>query len=178
MDTAEEVYQELIAPIEQRMMRTIACLVRDPDDAADVFQEVLMTVWQKLKRIHRNANPHGYILRMCVNASYDAIRRRARRGKREVPLEGKGQTVLSGRATETPIARQNEDVVLRAISALPAKQAKAILLRFVQGLPYPAIAHILSCSEPTVRSHVSKGKARLRTMLSDLYSLPVKGEVK
>ena len=166
--TAEELYQELIAPIEQQMMRTVARIVGDPDDAADVFQQVLATVWKKLKRIHRHPNPPGYILRICVNASYDAIRRRARLRRREVPLEAATQTAPTTAARAVPEACEKKEAIMDAIAALPTKQAKAVLLRVVQELPYRAVGEVLGCSEATARSHVSKGTARLRLILSDL----------
>ncbi len=169
METGEQLYQELIAPIEQQMMRTVARIVRDPDDAADVFQEVLAIVWKKLRRIHRQPNPHRYILRICVNASYDALRKRART-RSEVFLGAEARANPVGTPGGAPEAGEREETVMQAISALPAKQAKAVLLRVVEDLPYEAIGGMLGCSEATARSHVSKGKAHLRTILSDPHS--------
>lgn len=170
METGEQLYHELIAPIEQQMMRTVAGILRDPEDAADVFQEVLAIVWRKLRRIHRQPNPHRYILRICVNASYDALRKRARTRGREVSLGAEARATLVGTPGGAPEAGEREETVMQAISALPAKQAKAVLLRVVEDLPYAAIGGMLGCSEATARSHVSKGKAHLRTILSDPHS--------
>ena len=63
MGTADDLYQRLIAPIERRMIDTVTRIVRDPDDSADVFQETLAAIWQKLSRIDRHPNPHAYIMR-------------------------------------------------------------------------------------------------------------------
>ena len=35
MGAAQDIYSELIAPVEQRMMHAVARITRDPDDAAD-----------------------------------------------------------------------------------------------------------------------------------------------
>lgn len=169
MSSAAEIYSQLIAPIEDRMMRTVARLVRDPDDAADAFQNVLMMIWKDLRKIAEHPNPHGYILRACVSASYDVLRKRSRQRNRMAVLESKA------RITAPPIhpadhvyGREQEAEVLRAIAKLPKQQAQAVLLQVINDENYEEIAKSLGCTEATARSHLSKGKARLREMLSHM----------
>ena len=58
--------------------------------------------------------------------------------------------------------------IRRSVASLPANQGKAVLLRVMSDEPYHSIGRILGCSETTARSHVSKGKARLRAVLTEL----------
>jgi RNA polymerase sigma factor (sigma-70 family) len=58
------------------------------------------------------------------------------------------------------------DETWRLVSALPANQRAAIVLRIKLGLTDREIAGHLDCSEATVRSLVSRGLARLRKELS------------
>ena len=74
----QNVYENLIGPIEQQMMRSVWRITRDPDDADDALQEALERIWTRLSRIQRHANPRALILRICVNAAYDVLRRNAR----------------------------------------------------------------------------------------------------
>ncbi len=166
MDTADELYERLISPIEAKMVAIVSRIVGPGDEAADVLQETLAVVWERLRRIDRHPNPHAYILRICISRSYDALRRRGRRNK--------GLTLLLDAAR---LRRQSEDdhsdrhadreVIEEAIRSLPPHQAKAILLRIVDHAPYDVIGDILGCSGATARSHVSKGKVRLRELLAD-----------
>jgi DNA-directed RNA polymerase specialized sigma24 family protein len=86
MGKSDELYERLISPIENRMIGIVARIMRDPEDAADVFQEVLALIWAKLARIDRHPNPHAYIIRICITRSYDALRKRARRRRLETRL--------------------------------------------------------------------------------------------
>lgn len=86
METNNDMYERLIDPIEERMIAVVTRIMQDHHDAMDVFQEVLAVVWKKLKTIDRHANPHAYILRICVTRSYDALRKKARY-RREARLQ-------------------------------------------------------------------------------------------
>ena len=169
MSEADELYDRLITPIEQKIRATVVRIVRDPDDADDVIQETLAVVWKRLHKIDRDANPHSYILRICVSRAYDLLRSRARRWKRET--RAADAVRKDGTVTDDPAARamtaERAEVVRNAVGLLPPRQAKALLLRVVDGSSYGAIACILGCSEATARSHCSKGTARLRNVLTE-----------
>jgi len=165
LDKAEELYQRLIAPIEGKMISIVARIVRDNDAAADVFQEVLATVWAKLPRIDRHPNPHAYILRIALSRSYDALRERARRRTRgDVPLEEE-LAASPERSGGRPSDGRLEAFVREAVSCLPPKQAQAVLLHAIDDAPYRAIGEVLGCSPVTARSHFSKGAARLKKIM-------------
>ena len=170
MNEADEMYDRLIVPIEQRMRHIALRIVRDPNDAADVIQETLATVWKTLHKIDRDANPHAYILRICISRAYDLVRRRARRRMREGKVIAAAPEALS-KGTDPAARAETKDLaeaVRDAVGLLPPKQAKAVLLRASEGTSYSAIASILGCSEPTARSHYSKGIGRLREILTKL----------
>ena len=165
---SEWLYERLLRPIEKQMISTVGRIVRDPDDAEDVFQEVLVVVWAKLERIVRHPNPHAYIMRVCVTRSYDALRKRARRQRREARLDSLKAMLLPFRPQDLSRDRDRASAVRNAISMLPPNQGRAVLLRAMDGSPYHVIAKILGCSEATARSHFSKGKARLAKILVEL----------
>ena len=175
MNINEKYYERLIKPIEDQMIRTIWRIVRDSDDADDALQEALATVWKRLERIRSHPNPHAVILRICVNAAYDLLRRKIReRRRREL------HAIADSRADTKPSARdvlsheERETEIFDAIARLSRNQAQAVLMRLVQGQCYSDIAQALGCSEATARIHVTRGRARLRKLLSHLAPHPLK----
>ncbi|MGD8293471.1 MAG: sigma-70 family RNA polymerase sigma factor [Desulfobacterales bacterium] len=168
MTHSDEVYERLLRPIEGQMINTVARIVRDPEDAADVFQDVLVIVWHKLDRILCHPNPHGYILRICITRSYDALRKKMRRRRFEIRIETIKTKLWPKVSQQSPPAHNIANTIRAAISMLPPKQGQAVLLRAIEGSAYNAIADILGCGESTARSHFSKGKARLEKILQDL----------
>ena len=168
MDKAEQLYTELIAPVEARMIRTIGRIISGPEDAADTVQQALLQVWNNLEKIVRQPNPQAYILRLCINAAYDFCRKNAiHAGKRfETDLENSIQSGNRPPDREAE-AREQEQIVIQTIMTLPRQQAQAVILRIVHEEPFAVIAGVLDCNEQTARSHVSKGKAALRKILTD-----------
>ena len=168
MGKSDELYERLISPIQKRMIDIVARIVRDPEDAADVFQEVLALIWAKLERIDRHPNPHAYIIRICITRSYDALRNRARRRRREIRLENIQAKMWPARSLGYIKEGDRVTAIREAIAMLPPNQGQAVLLRLMEDSPYHTIAGILGCSEATARSHFSKGKARLVKLLGEL----------
>jgi len=167
------IYEELIAPLEALMMRSIWRVVRNADVAEDSLQDALAIIWKKRFEIRRHPNPRAIILKICLNAAYDALRRLGRM---------RNQTDLSQLngipAVHTPDAdrdlqeKELEAQVQKAILRLPRKRALAVMMRLLHEESFESIAHVLDCSEVTVRIHISKGRAQLRKWLSPLCQSP------
>jgi len=169
--TVDELYYEqLIAPVEDQMMRSIWRVVRDPDDADDAMQEALATIWKRLDRIRRHPNPHALILKICVDAAYDVLRKSLRSRRRE-DLEAVEREMADPgpQPLEAASGRENRAAVVRAIGELPKNQAQAVLMRIVEDQPYSVIAEALGCQESTARAHVKRGRLRLAQLLAPLF---------
>jgi RNA polymerase sigma-70 factor (ECF subfamily) len=169
MNDRQREYERLIAPIEDRMMRAVWRISRDPDDTEDAFQEALLTIWKRWDRIRIHPNPHALILHICINAAHDLLRRKVRRGKwieEGAILEDIPDSSAS--AIRDISSAEQDAQVLRAIGLLSKNQARAVLMRAVEEMPYGDIAVALDCREVTVRKHVARARARLRTLLSHL----------
>jgi RNA polymerase sigma-70 factor (ECF subfamily) len=167
MEDPRREYERLLAPIESRMMRVIGRIVADPGEAEDALQEALITIWKRWAVLRRHPNPQALVLRICVNAAYDALRRRARREKR-VASRAIPEDVADGApsALEAVAGTEQRALIMRAIAALSRNQARAILMHAVEEIPYRDIASAMNCREVTVRKHVARARARLRGLLS------------
>lgn len=170
MSIDEGYYENLIAPIEDRMIRSIWRVVRDADDADDALQDALATVWKRLDRIRRHPNPQALVLKICVDSAYDVLRKRLRSRRRE-DLEAVDRQLPDPRPQPLEVAsgRENHAAVLRAIGELPRNQGRAVLMRIVEDEPYSAIAEALGCEESTARAHVKRGRHRLAELLAPLF---------
>ncbi len=126
--------------------------------AEDAVQEALTSACAKWSRVSRTRDPEAYVRRMIANAHVSGWRRT----RRESPVAEVRDTTYGD-----PSARVDTgDAVWRVCQALPRQQRAAVVLRFYEDLDYPEIAEVLGLAEPTVRSHVHRALAALRTELS------------
>ena len=102
-------------------------------------------------RIALTANSRAWRDRIGRNGEF--ARSRIDAGKD--PSEKIGQVELAAR-------------VRRAISRLPDKQGRAIVMRYLEQQDYEAIAGNLRCTQAGARSHVSKAIAALKDKLAVL----------
>jgi len=160
-----DAYAALIRPIEDEMLRAVWSVTRDADDAEEALQDALVTIWRRFDRVQRHPNPHALILRICMNAAYDALRVKIRRRRREADVDG-----LFGRTAATPAEtlslREWERAILDALARLSRNQATAFVLRVVHGESYEEVARVLGCRESTARKHVNRGRERLKALLA------------
>jgi RNA polymerase sigma-70 factor (ECF subfamily) len=161
----ELFYQEFLAPLETRMKRSIWRIVRDPELARDTLQDALAVLWKRRDIVRAHPNPEALVLRVCVNSACDSLRRLQRRRRLESTEEAAPE--LPDRQGG-PWAGLLEAEIRRAVTRLPANQATALLLRAIEGQPYPAIAAALGCSAITARGHVMRARFQLRRLLADL----------
>lgn len=166
-------YDELIRPVEAQMMRAVWRIAQNADDADDAFQDATATIWAKIARVRAHRNPQALILRICINAACDLVRKKSRRACRETPLtEAHVVADSSFDGTASLRAKEQRDMVARAIARLPERQAAAVTMRILLERPYSEIADALGCAEATARVHVSNGLQRLRSALDRLNAIP------
>jgi RNA polymerase sigma-70 factor, ECF subfamily len=168
MDNHQE-YERLIAPIEARMIRVVWRILRDASDAEDAFQQALLIVWKCWDRILTHPNPHALVLHICVNAAHDLLRRKARLNRRsETSVIWEDIAVSSPSAVQLISHAEQSSQLRRAIGLLSRNQGRAILMHAVEEMPYSEIAALMDCREVTVRKHVARARAKLRTLLPHL----------
>ena len=169
MDQPQAAYERLIAPIETRMIHAIWGVVRDPDEAQDALQEALAVIWRRWDRLRNHPNPEALVMRICINAAYDALRRKHRR-LRWFGAEDASVDVADARpsALQMVTTAEQQARVRHAIASLSRNQATAILMHAVEGIPYDGVAAAMRCREVTVRTHVARARAKLRALLADL----------
>lgn len=169
MDQRQLAYERLIGPIESRLIRTIWGIVRDPDESQDALQDALAVIWRRWDRLQRHPNPEALVIRICINAAYDALRRRQRRvrwfGTESVPADPPDPAPS---ALQAVAGAETQVRVRQAIASLPRNQATAIVMHAVEDIPYEGVAAAMRCREVTVRTHVARARAKLRVLLADL----------
>ena len=158
-------FTHLIDSVRDRLYRVALRLVDDGDEAADVVQEVIISGWQQRDELVHLDNPPAWLLRMTRNRAIDRLRSRNTRRQYETAA------AVPDYSTETPHrTTESEDTlghIHRLMQRLPEAQRTALHLREIEGLSYREIATALNTTEGQVKTHLPRGRGRLRQLLLD-----------
>lgn len=145
-------------------------ILSDPDAAADATQDAFLSAFKAMHKF-RGGSFKAWLLRIVTNACYDQLRVKQRRPSSsldDLPVESDHTPYLEDPA-EGPdkfVERQELNRAIQGgISTLPVEQRVVVILSDVQGLSYQEIAQITGLSLGTVKSRLSRGRARLRDHL-------------
>ena len=131
------------------MVRLAYVLVDTPEQAEEVTQDAFAKLLPKFGRLR---DPEGYLRVSVMNGSRSALRRRRVSRDRWRALADRGDAPLG-------------DDVIDAVQALPEPQRSAVILRYYLDLSEREIASTLGIREGTVKSTLSRARARLREVL-------------
>ncbi len=139
-------------------------LVDDRGEAEEVVQEAMVRLFSRFRTIRDPERALSYVRSIVLNEARGRLRKRrsARRyidrTARQARIDGPGPDL-------TAIDRET---VVRAVQALPPKQAECVVLRFYSGLAIDEIAEAMSISAGSVKTHLSRARAHLADELEEL----------
>lgn len=130
------------------------------DVADDLVQETVMKAWSKQEGFTLGTNMNAWLFTILRNLYYSQMRRR---GREVQDVEG----AFTARLGVAPAHDGRMDLAdfRRALEKLPASQREAILLIGAAGFSYEEAAAICGCAVGTVKSRVSRARARLSETL-------------
>ncbi len=130
----------------------------DPDDRKDLEQEILVKLWNGLKKFDGQSKLSTWIYRIALNTAISFYRSEKKRGRR-VPVEA--AFTLSDAADRDMEYRQNVERLYRFIGELK-EMDKALILLYLDDIKYAEISTILGITETHVGTKISRIKKQLK----------------
>jgi RNA polymerase sigma-70 factor (ECF subfamily) len=154
-----------------RVFHFVMRRLHDPGLAEEVVADVFFEVWRSIEHFQGASKPSTWIFGIAHFKATGAHRDRSR-FKRASVVPTKVESlhrVADGADTGARlIARDELQIVHRALDGLPGDQRELLELAVIEGLPYDEIARRLGVPEGTVKTRVSRARARLRQGLQQL----------
>ena len=176
-----EAFNQLVRLYEGRVYTLCFRMLGDRDSAADAAQETFLSAYNKLHTF-RGGVFRAWIMRIATNACYDMLRARKRRPS--VSLDATFDPDAEHPAINPPDPGEApDDTVLRhelaaaiqaGLATLPEDQRLVLILSDIQGMAYDEIAVITNTNLGTIKSRLSRGRARLRDYLRAGELLPAR----
>ena len=168
-----DAFNRLVIRHERAVFNVCLRLLRDVPLAEDAAQDTFVNAWTGIASF-RGGHVRPWLLRIATNRCYDLLRVRGRRPAASLDAEPfEIEPVWSSQAeTEEPpevFALRTELAIHleRALATLPDDQRLVVLLADVQGCDYHEVAAATGAALGTVKSRLSRARARLRQALRD-----------
>lgn len=139
------------------ILRLAYSYLHNMDDSEDILQETLIRYMKKAPAFESPEHEKAWLLRVAMNLSKNKIDYNKVRKTDEL--------------NDELVAEERKDLsfVWEAVKALPEKQRVSIHLFYEEGYSTKDISNIMNENESTVRSHLRRGREKLKEILREEY---------
>lgn len=129
--------------------------------AEDIAQEAFVRAYRRWRELEGYERPDSWVRTVAANIATS-------RGRR---LAAEGRALARLRARRPPVVPGDErlpgeaEAFWEAVRRLPARQARALALRYQGDLTVAEIAAAMDCAEGTVKAHLHAGRRALASLL-------------
>jgi len=172
--------EKLLLKYQTRIYNIVLRICANPEDAADLTQQTFVRAMENLTNFRGSGTFYNWMVRIAVNLTVSHCRKNAKfhflpfsaqRGENHRYSNCLPQEMLEEDSSFEPqrVAENKEAIrtVLAAMAGLDIPHRTVIILHDIKGVNYADIAKILDIKMGTVKSRLSRARARLRDILQD-----------
>ena len=171
-----ESFNALVKMYQNQVYGVALRMVRDAALAEDLAQDAFISAFRNLNQ-YRGGSFKSWLMRIVRNATLDSLRRTQRRptdslDENMVALESQ---LVSDEPSPADVAENAElgDHIKDVMAELHPDQKMALVLIDIEGYSYEDAAQAMSVGVGTVKSRLSRARARMReTLMADPELLP------
>ena len=152
----ERAFEELMRVHGRTVLGLCTRLLGEGGEAEEAAQDVFFRLYKSMGQMDEERAVEPWLYRVAWNACRDRLRRR----RVQVELSEGVSTVAAFGDTGLVLAE-----LRAAMERLPDKERAALLLREIEGLETEEVAERMGSSAVTVRSQISRARARLRVWM-------------
>ena len=139
------------------ILRLAYSYLHSMEDAEDILQDTIIRFMDRAPLFENESHERAWLLRVAANLSKNRI--------------DYNKTRQTDELNEELVSESREDLsfVWESVKKLPVPQREVVHLFYQENLSTAEIARVLKEKESTVRSHLKRGRDRLRNILREEY---------
>jgi RNA polymerase sigma-70 factor (ECF subfamily) len=168
-------FDQLINKYRERLFAIVYNLSANREDASDLTQEAFIKAFRSIGHFKGQSSFFTWLYRIAVNSTLTHLKRS--RLRRFFSFENLDDEIAQSEVVEVLAEKQTTDKPLmikelqeklnEALQRLSPKHRTVVVLFEIEGLSHLEIAHVVGCSEGTVRSRLHYAKQQLQTYLQE-----------
>jgi RNA polymerase sigma-70 factor (ECF subfamily) len=160
----QAAFEVVCARAAATVFGVVRSVVRDPFQAEEVCQEVLLEVWRAASRFEPGkGSALAWVTTIAHRRAVDRVRAERRLAERQV--RAAWHQVAYDEVAEAVEARLDRERVRRCLGSLTSVQRESVTLAYYGGYTVREVAALLAAPEGTVKTRMRDGLIRLRDCL-------------
>ena len=162
-----EAFERLLELYSTKIFHLALSMLRNPTQAEDLAQDILLKIWKGLPRYHGGASLSTWIYTIARNTCLTELKKRAGRptvSLNEPAFEQAADTVSALQASD-PESGVSMDVNF-LLDQLPEKYRQVVSLYYLEQKSYEEVSKMLGLPLGTVKTFLYRGKRELLKLSS------------
>jgi len=161
-------FKSVIEENKDRIYRICSCYVRDNDERNDVYQEVLIHIWESLRKFEGKSRISTWIYRVTVNTCLGYLRSENRRNGIFARSTQVDQSNIPEQVSTEESNRMEKEIqeLYRCINQL-GQLEKTLVSLYLEDVTTKEMADIVGISEANVRVKLHRIKKSLKDNLKE-----------
>jgi RNA polymerase sigma-70 factor (ECF subfamily) len=162
-----EAFAQLVAEQQDYVYTLARRVLHNPEDAAELTQDVFLHVWKGLPFFRRESRFRTWLYRIVVNHCLNRLRR-VRRESRTLQLDEHISRQLADTSNDPYVAAWKEErreYIWSQVEQLPERYRLVLTLFYQQEMSCAEIATLLGIPVGTVKTHLYRARAALADTL-------------
>jgi RNA polymerase sigma-70 factor (ECF subfamily) len=162
----EKAFGKLYDLVSPRVYGLVRRVLRDPAQAEEVAQEVLVEVWRTAARFDSaRGSATAWVFTIAHRRAVDRVRAEQAAADRTMKVGVASMDTPYDAVADEVAGRLERQQVRRCMDDLTELQRQAVTLAYYQGHSYPEVADLLGAPLPTIKTRMRDGLIRLRDCL-------------
>jgi len=165
-----DAFEILVERHQKTIFNLVYRMLGDPDDAAEVAQEVFLSAYRSIAQFRGDANFSTWLYRIAIN--HATTRRRSLATAKQRGMDLEAHDLVDDRHLDPMGAVMQKEIqhhVQAALNSLSPNDATVILLRDLQDVPYEEVAKMLEVPVGTVKSRLHRARQILKAKLAPYF---------
>ncbi|MBL1407173.1 RNA polymerase sigma factor [Sphingobacterium faecale] len=169
---SDQAFQLLFEKYWTHVFGTVKKLVKSPEIAEDITQEIFVKVWNRRKDLSSINNIEAYLYTVSKNTTLDALRKKVLLTDNIEHLIHyfKDQALTPQQSLEYQELQQN---IQQAIDILPEKVKEVFVLSRFEGLSHEEISEKLNISITSSKTYIVRALKLIRAHMANNTDLPL-----
>ncbi len=142
-------------------------MIGDEEQAKDIVQETMVTLWQKIGQIRSTNNFKMWLYKIVINKCYDHLRKKQK--AKEYNVDETGWAIISNHISEEFVSEMENSETSQIIDILTEKlspkQKTVFVLCDLEEMTLDEISSIMGISKKNVKANLHYARKKINEMI-------------